>query len=148
MLIFFCIKDKDDILQSDPKKVSASFASFYQELNNSESKFNKHVCNHFLDSTKLSRLKIDDSAKLDGPVTLQECEAAFKDMRKGRPPGPDGIPPEFYLIFWPLIGPLLVDMIQYSIKEGSFSRDVNSALISLLLKKGKDQVECSSYRSL
>ena len=38
--------------------------------------------------------------------------------------------------------------IQYSIKEGSFSRDVNSALISLLLKKGKDRVECPSYRPL
>ncbi len=69
-------------------------------------------------------------------------------MRKGKSPGPDGIPPEFYLTFWPLIGPLLVDMIQYSIKVGSFPRDVNSALISLLLKKGKDPVECSSYRPL
>uniref|UniRef100_A0AAQ5YHX5 Reverse transcriptase domain-containing protein n=1 Tax=Amphiprion ocellaris TaxID=80972 RepID=A0AAQ5YHX5_AMPOC len=39
-------------------------------------------------------------------------------------------------------------MIQYSIKEGSFSRDVNSALISLLLKRGKDPVECANYRPL
>ena len=143
----FCIKDKDDILQSDPKKGSASFASFYQELFNSESNFNKHVCNNFLDSTKLFRLNNDDSAKLDGPITLQECEEAVTDMRKGSSPGPDGIPPEFYLIFLAIDWPTASghDSI---LKEGSFSRDVNSALISLLLKKGKDPVECSSYRLL
>ena len=32
----FCIKDKDGIIQSDPKKVNASLASFYQELYSSE----------------------------------------------------------------------------------------------------------------
>lgn len=131
----FCIKDKNGIIQCDPKKVNASFASFYQELYNSENNFDKHVCNNFLNNIKLSCLSNDDSAKLDNPVTLQECEGAVRDMRKGKSPGPGGIPPEFYLTFWSLIGPLLVDMIQYSIRVGSFSRDVNSALISLLLKR-------------
>lgn len=97
---------------------------------------------------KLARLTNDDSTKLDGPIRLQECEAAIKETRKDRSPGRDGIPPEFYLTFWPLIGPLVLDMIQYSIRAGSFSGDINSALISLLLKKGKDPVECSSYRPL
>lgn len=144
----FCIKDKDGIILSDPKEVNASFASFYQELYSSESNFDKHDCNNFLNNIKLSCLSKNDSAKLDGSVTLQECEASVKDMQKGKSAGPDGIPPEFYLTFWPLIGPLLVEMIQYSIKVGSFLRGVNVALISPLLKKGKDPVECSSYRPL
>lgn len=38
-------------------------------------------------------------------------------------------------------------MIQYSI-QCSFLRDVNIALISLLLKKGKDPLECASCRPL
>lgn len=111
-------------------QISGSIASFYHELYNLEDSFNKHDCN-FLSSNELSCLSSDDSAKL-------ECEVAAKDMHKGRSPGPDGIPPEFYLTFWPLIGPLLLDMIQYSIIEGSFSRDVNSALITILLEKGND----------
>lgn len=44
--------------------------------------------------------------------------------------------------------PLLLDMIMTSIGKGSFSRDVNIALISLLMKKDKDPVDCSSYRPL
>ncbi len=67
----FCIKDKDGIIQCDPKKVNASFASFYQELYKSEIDFDKHVCNNFLNKIKLSRLSDDDSVKLDASVTLQ-----------------------------------------------------------------------------
>lgn len=144
----FCIKDKDGTVQSDPKLVNAAFASFYQELYKSESAANKHVYGEFLNNMKLPCLSNDISVTLDGPITLQECEAAIKDMRRGKSPGPDGIPPEFYLSFWPLVSPLLLDMIQYSIREGSFSWDVNFALILLLLKSGKNPVECSSYRPL
>lgn len=43
-----------------------------------ESNFNKHVCNNFLNSITLSCLSNDDSVKLDGLVTLQECEAAVR----------------------------------------------------------------------
>lgn len=39
-------------------------------------------------------------------------------------------------------------MINSSIESGGFSRDVNTALISLLLKKDKNPTECSSYRPL
>ena len=39
-------------------------------------------------------------------------------------------------------------MIRASIDKGGFSRDVNIALISLLLKKDKDPTECQNYRPL
>ena len=39
-------------------------------------------------------------------------------------------------------------MIIFSIEKGRFSRDVNTALISLLLKKDKDPTQCSSYHPL
>lgn len=139
-----CVKYKDDTIQSDPKLMNASFPLFYQESYKSKSNLNKHACNQLLNNIKLHHLSNDVSLTLNGPITLQECEAAIKDMHKGKSPRPDGIPPKFYLTFWSLIGPLLLDMIQYSIKECSFSREVNSALISLL-KKEKDLVEFSSY---
>lgn len=69
-------------------------------------------------------------------------------MNKDRSPGWDGIPPEFYLKFWDQLGPLLLEMINIAISKGSFGRDVNMSLISLLLKKGKDPNECSNWRPL
>ena len=69
-------------------------------------------------------------------------------MNKGKSPGCDGIPPEFYLTFWTEIGPFLLEMIQLAVQTGNFNRDVNTAIISLLQKKGKDPTLCSNYRPL
>lgn len=69
-------------------------------------------------------------------------------MCSGKSPGLDGIPPEFYTTFWDSLGPLLFDMIQAAVKRGSFSRDMNIAVISLLIKKDKDPNDCASYRPL
>ncbi|KAG9332681.1 hypothetical protein JZ751_014779 [Albula glossodonta] len=67
-------------------------------------------------------------------------------MNKGKSSGLDGIPVEFYQSFWPELGPLLLDMINYSITQGSFRQGINIAVISLLLKK--DPESCTSYRPL
>lgn len=82
------------------------------------------------------------------PISLEELKAAALDMQKNKSPGFDGIPPDLYVTFWDKLGPLLLDMILTSIDKGSFSRDVNMALVSLLLKKDKDPVDCASYRPL
>lgn len=62
-------------------------------------------------------------------------------MQKGKSPGLNGIPPQLYLAFCDLLGPLLLNMILFLVEKGSFSRDMNIAVISLLLKKDKDLTE-------
>lgn len=59
----------------------------------------------------------EGSQCLNAPITLNELKAAAEDMHKGKSPGLDGIPPEFYTTFWHNLGPLLFDMIQASLKE-------------------------------
>lgn len=141
----FSIKSIDGTVLTDPKSVNTTFVSFYKDLYSSESGFVQSACDDFFDNIQMESLSVSDSENLNAPITHHEIEKAVMGMRKGRSPGPDGIPPEFYLTFWPLLGPLLVEMILFSIKEGSFLRDVNTALLSLLLKKGKDPTECASY---
>ena len=87
-----------------------------------------------------------DSAQLAQPITSEELEAAVCDLQRGKAPGWDGIPPEVYLSFWNIPGPLLLSTIHYSFKHGGFSRDANMALIYLLLKEDKEPTECSSDR--
>uniref|UniRef100_A0A8C6NVZ4 Reverse transcriptase domain-containing protein n=1 Tax=Nothobranchius furzeri TaxID=105023 RepID=A0A8C6NVZ4_NOTFU len=144
----FCVRTADGTIQTDAKAVNSTFASFYHSLYRPEESFVQPTCDSFLNIANLPCLTEDESADLELAISLQECELALKAMNMGKSPGPDGIPPEVYRTFWPLLGPLMLNMIQFSISAGNFHRDVNTALISLLLKKGKDPMECSSYRPI
>lgn len=69
-------------------------------------------------------------------------------MSKGEGPGVDGLPLELYLELWDLLGPLLLNSINFFINLGSFHRHQNIALISLILIKGKNPFYCPSYRPI
>lgn len=60
----------------------------------------------------------------------------------------NGIPPELLLEPWDLVGPFLLNSIQYSLEVGNFHRDQRASLISLLLKTEKDPLDCGNYRPL
>lgn len=49
---------------------------------------------------------------------------------------------------WDSLGHLFFYMIRTAVERGSFSRDVNIAVISLLFKKDKDCNDCANYRPL
>lgn len=96
-------------------------------------------CNKFLTRIQLPKLTESNASSLDAPITLEEIKGTIQQMRKGRSPGRDGIPPKFYAIFRDDLGVVLFNMFKYAIEKGTFSRDVNVAIISLLLKKEKDE---------
>lgn len=82
------------------------------------------------------------------PITLSELHDALMEMPRGKAPGIDGLPPELYVAFWDILGPPLFENITAAVKVESFTRQSNTALISLLLKKDKDPSDCASYRPL
>ena len=61
--------------------------------------------------------------------SLAELEAAAKSLPRGKAPGLDGIPYDFYLRFWPELGQELTDMLQEA-----FSSDACPALPPRLLQ--------------
>lgn len=69
-------------------------------------------------------------------------------MSTNKAHGLDGIPPELLKILWDTIAPLILNSLNFAVESGTLHRDQNTALIVLLLKKGKDPLECSSYRPI
>lgn len=67
-------------------------------------------------------------------------------MKRGKSPGWDGIPPEFYSTVWD--EHYMLDMILATVIKGSFLDDVSMALLAVLPKPNKDPNLCSSYRPL
>ncbi len=102
----------------------------------------------YLDKLKLPRLSQIDKESLEAPLSLEELHVVLKILQKGKSPGLDGLPPELYLEIWDLVGILMLNTFNFAIEHGVFHRDKKTSLISLLLKKGKDPLDCSSYRPI
>lgn len=69
-------------------------------------------------------------------------------MEKDKPQGLNSIPQEFYLKFLEACRPAMLEMFNKVLQIGSFNGDVNTAIISLLCKQGKDPRLCLSCRPI
>ncbi len=69
-------------------------------------------------------------------------------MQSGKTLGPDRFPAEFYKKFSSQLTPVLLSMFKHSLEQASLPQSFKEALITFLLKPGKDPVDCSSYRPI
>ncbi len=106
------------------------------------------ICKQYLDKLELPRISQMDKESLEAPLSLEELHVSLKSLQKGKSPGLDGLPPELYLEIWDLVGILMLNSFNFAIEHGAFHRDQKTSLISLLLKKEKDPLDCSSYRPI
>ena len=62
-------------------------------------------------------------------------------------PGPDGLPMEFYLKSWPVLGPDLVSVLNSCFDAGVLSLFQRRGVISLSFKKG-DRLDPKNWRPI
>ena len=84
----------------------------------------------------------------EGKITNGECIAAMKEMASNKSPGNDGLSVEFYILFWPLIGNLVVDSVNSAFGKKELSSSQKQAVISLIHKEGKDPLFIKNYRPI
>lgn len=140
------IRTTEGEVVTDPSAINDVFKKFYSSLYTSECPVGVEKCTSFFQKLTLPSLNYSDSLQLEDSISLKELETAVKALRKGKSPGLDGLPPELYLAFLDQVGPLILGSINFAIEQGSSHRDQRNALITVLLKKGKDPLECSNYR--
>ena len=132
---------------TEPMEINNAFKEFYMSLYSSEQDSTPDFDNFFenLDIPSLDQSAVE---KLERPITTAELNTAASSLQNGKSPGPDGFPSEFFKKFWHKLAPLLLDMFNESFELGRLPQTLNQASISLLLKKGKDPLACSSYRPI
>ena len=88
----------------------------------------------------------------DGSVSVAELETALRSLPRGKAPGLDGLPYEFYLRFWPVVGLELAGMLQEAFGgggEAALPPPLTQGRITLLYKgKGADRESPASYRPI
>ncbi len=102
----------------------------------------------FLNNIEIPKTDVTAKDNLDEPIRLQEISDSIQKMQSGKSPGPDGYPVEFYKKFSSQLSPILLEMFNHSFRQNHLPRTLTEASISLLLKPGKDPLDCGSYRPI
>ncbi|KAG7487320.1 hypothetical protein MATL_G00021900 [Megalops atlanticus] len=93
------------------------------------------------------RISDESRSRLEQPISRKELDAALADMAKGKVPGADGLPMEFYRTFWDVLGPVMVDLANEVFSSGLLGDSMRTGVLSLLFKKG-DVAQLKNWRPL
>ena len=139
------LRKDDGTVVSSPDDLCASFASFYSSL------FTAGPTDASVQASLLSNLSSslspDQSALCEGLLSAEECFSALAGMAKRKAPGCDGLPAEFYLKFWNVLGRDLVDVLNSCYSSGAMSLSQRRGVISLSFKKG-DRLDARNWRPI
>jgi len=144
--ILSAVNDEDGIKCTDNEKINSCFKKFYQLLYTSDVPTNPSVLEDFFKSLKILPVSEELSAELERDFSVKEIVSAIGAMQSGKSPGPDGFPNEFFKKFSNQLAPLLLSVFEESLVTNSLPLTMRQAVISLLLKKDKNPLNCSSYR--
>ena len=81
-------------------------------------------------------------------MTEKECLEALKTMEPGKSPGTDGLPAEFYKVFWKDVSPFLIRCLNKSYQNGKLALTQRRCIISLIPKKDKALQELKNWRPI
>ena len=94
-----------------------------------------------------SFLTPEQAASCDGPLSVAEVLTALNGISRNKTPGSDGLPVEFYIEFWHVIGSDLTEVFNNAYDSDSLSKSQKLGLITLLFKKG-DRLNCKNWRPI
>ncbi|KAL2076888.1 hypothetical protein ACEWY4_027518 [Coilia grayii] len=143
--LIHALRSDSGALLTETADIKQRATGFYSELFKCESVEDERLSDVFLSG--LPKLKKGSAEKLDGALTLGELHAAVMGMANGRAPGLDGLPVEFYKVFWPVIGQDLLDVLNASVAGGKLPLSCRRAVLTLVPKKG-DLTEIKQWRPL
>ena len=85
------------------------------------------------------------------PITLDELQTSLATLSRGKQPGSDGLPYEFYQQLWDLLGGSLLEVILeafHSGDGGSLTSSQVQGTITLLYKGKGSRADPASYRPI
>ena len=132
---------------SDPGKILKESTEFYKKLYTAEMLTSRQEQQNVLaqmDSTLSEELR----QALTVPFTKKELREALWDTKANKTPGYDGIPYDFYKMFWSDLEDDFLQLLNFSLNdEKRLSNSQMHAIISLLYKSG-DNKDLKNWRPI
>ena len=103
----------------EPKTILLEMKHFYQTIFTNIPQ-TVHT-EYFAKVTQPVTIPPDDVIKMENEITEQEILKVVKSLPNNKTPGEDGLPSEFYKVFWIDIKSLLLNAYRYSFENGQLS---------------------------
>ena len=145
------VRDNRGAIVESPEKVMTVIKSFYEKLydNPDNNDNSENTLETFLGDASHPILSQNERESCDQLVTLEELEAALKQLNPDSSPGHDGLTPAFYVIFWDQLKWLLYECYMESIEKESLALSQTRGVINLIHKgKGSDLLDLGNWRPI
>ena len=99
-------------------------------------------------TSQIPQISDENVDKLCEELTKDSIAKIIKKCPSNKSPGNDGLPKEFYVVFWTRVGDLLLDALKESIEHGEMSTSQKQSIIRLIPKKDRDKLLVKNWRPL
>ena len=142
--------DKGGKLTTSPKLTLSELYDFYIELySNRCSPNHNNASDAFLDHCRLPLTLNEDAKQIcDAVPSKAECFKALQMFKNRKSPGNDGLTAEFYQVFMPTLGHLLVDSLNSLFEKGELAKSQKQGTIKLIEKKNKNNRYFANWRPI
>ena len=99
------------------KEILREATKFYSDLYTSRD-IPECSIEEYLGKTYMENILNETEQRLcEGMLTIEECTQAVNGMKKNKSPGSDGLPSDFYKMFWPEVKYLVVNALNEAFKR-------------------------------
>lgn len=123
------LDDELGVSYSSHKDISRVAVDYFQKLMGKE-----EVVDDFPENVSLPQLNDDQKNLLMGSFNALDIVDTLKSMAKGKCPGPDGFPVEFYLATWSVVGVDVTNAVLHFFNNFHLPRIINSSVFALVPK--------------
>lgn len=125
--------------------IQKCFELYYKQLYDQPFIDNKTDIEAFLDTLSLPKVTEEQNSCLISEITAQEIRSAISKLKVNKSPGADGYSSE---LFRESLISVLGKTFNWVLKKGEIPYSWQEAIISVMPKEGKDELDCSSYRPI
>ena len=131
------LTDSNGVRLKDEQRIVEEIGKNFEKRYNRPSKSREFVCgsmDRFLNNVHLPALDEEEKLNLEADITMEEVSQALKGMKHGSAPGSDGLPVEFYKVFWQNLRDPLMKCYMYSFEQSELAPSERLGVISLFHK--------------
>lgn len=92
-------------------------------------------------------LSLEDRTLCERTITKSEVQSCLRKLSNSKCPGIDGLPVEFYKLFWPQLSDAYMDLLNECFQTKELPLTMRTSIITLIYKKG-ERTSLSNYRPI